>query len=173
MQLLVLLSGKLFKSEDLPLIVEFFLMFYKDKPIDWLIDHLLWVKVCNPEKDAVSMSEFMNIRNTQTVSVTKLFIFKKWKRNLSNLTDFGICGERSALDLHSVALCVSPLGHMERPDSLKFRFMHQSCFASISSEYGQHKLTSACSWSRRQPCSTKENFEYVNICGLSFLITFC
>ncbi|XP_053922101.1 alpha-1,3-mannosyl-glycoprotein 4-beta-N-acetylglucosaminyltransferase-like protein MGAT4D isoform X2 [Cuculus canorus] len=45
--------GKLFKSEDLPLIVEFFLMFYKDKPIDWLIDHLIWVKVCNPEKDAI------------------------------------------------------------------------------------------------------------------------
>ncbi|NXW61499.1 MGT4A acetylglucosaminyltransferase, partial [Eurystomus gularis] len=44
--------GKLFKSDDLPLIVDFFLMFYKDKPIDWLIDHLLWVKVCNPEKDA-------------------------------------------------------------------------------------------------------------------------
>lgn len=56
MHLLVLLSGKLFKSKDLPLIVEFFLMFYKDKPIDWLLDHLLWVKVCNPEKDAVSMS---------------------------------------------------------------------------------------------------------------------
>ncbi|NXK56049.1 MGT4B acetylglucosaminyltransferase, partial [Chauna torquata] len=45
--------GKLFKAEDLPLIVEFFLMFYKDKPIDWLLDHLLWVKVCNPEKDAI------------------------------------------------------------------------------------------------------------------------
>ncbi|XP_050751935.1 alpha-1,3-mannosyl-glycoprotein 4-beta-N-acetylglucosaminyltransferase-like protein MGAT4D [Gymnogyps californianus] len=45
--------GKLFKSEDLPLIVEFFVMFYKDKPIDWLIDHLLWVKVCSPEKDAI------------------------------------------------------------------------------------------------------------------------
>uniref|UniRef100_A0A669P4F8 MGAT4 family member D n=1 Tax=Phasianus colchicus TaxID=9054 RepID=A0A669P4F8_PHACC len=44
--------GKLFKSEDLPLIVEFFLMFYKDKPIDWLLDHLFWVKVCNPEKNA-------------------------------------------------------------------------------------------------------------------------
>ncbi|POI35054.1 hypothetical protein CIB84_001194 [Bambusicola thoracicus] len=44
--------GKLFKSEDLPLLVEFFLMFYKDKPIDWLLDHLFWVKVCNPEKDA-------------------------------------------------------------------------------------------------------------------------
>uniref|UniRef100_UPI00398F1C51 alpha-1,3-mannosyl-glycoprotein 4-beta-N-acetylglucosaminyltransferase B-like n=1 Tax=Pristiophorus japonicus TaxID=55135 RepID=UPI00398F1C51 len=43
--------GKLFKSPDLTLIVEFILMFYKDKPIDWLLDHILWVKVCNPEKD--------------------------------------------------------------------------------------------------------------------------
>ncbi|XP_029452686.1 alpha-1,3-mannosyl-glycoprotein 4-beta-N-acetylglucosaminyltransferase-like protein MGAT4D isoform X2 [Rhinatrema bivittatum] len=43
--------GKLFKAKDLPLIAEFFLMFYKDKPIDWLLDHLLSVKVCNPEKD--------------------------------------------------------------------------------------------------------------------------
>uniref|UniRef100_A0A8C5S0C8 Alpha-1,3-mannosyl-glycoprotein 4-beta-N-acetylglucosaminyltransferase B n=1 Tax=Laticauda laticaudata TaxID=8630 RepID=A0A8C5S0C8_LATLA len=46
--------GKMFKSLDLSLIVEFILMFYKDKPIDWLLDHILWVKVCNPEKDAVS-----------------------------------------------------------------------------------------------------------------------
>lgn len=43
----------MFKSLDLSLIVEFILMFYKDKPIDWLLDHILWVKVCNPEKDAV------------------------------------------------------------------------------------------------------------------------
>ncbi|KAI2644340.1 Alpha-1,3-mannosyl-glycoprotein 4-beta-N-acetylglucosaminyltransferase B [Labeo rohita] len=42
----------MFKSLDLPLIVEFMLMFYKDKPIDWLLDHIMWVKVCNPEKDA-------------------------------------------------------------------------------------------------------------------------
>lgn len=44
----------MFKSADLSLIVEFMLMFYKDKPIDWLLDHIMWVKVCNPEKDAVS-----------------------------------------------------------------------------------------------------------------------
>ncbi|KAM4807703.1 alpha-1,3-mannosyl-glycoprotein 4-beta-N-acetylglucosaminyltransferase-like protein MGAT4D [Rhinophrynus dorsalis] len=44
--------GKMFKSKDLPFLTEFFLMFYKDKPIDWLLDHFLWVKVCNPEKDA-------------------------------------------------------------------------------------------------------------------------
>lgn len=49
----LLLSGKMFQAPDLNLIVEFILMFYKEKPIDWLLDHILWVKVCNPEKDAV------------------------------------------------------------------------------------------------------------------------
>ncbi|XP_012937896.1 alpha-1,3-mannosyl-glycoprotein 4-beta-N-acetylglucosaminyltransferase A [Aplysia californica] len=43
--------GKMFKASDVPMIVEFFVMFHADKPIDWLLDHLLWVKVCNPEKD--------------------------------------------------------------------------------------------------------------------------
>ena len=43
--------GKLFKSSDLNFVVEFFLMFHRDKPIDWLLDHMLTVKVCNPEKD--------------------------------------------------------------------------------------------------------------------------
>ncbi|XP_030836273.1 alpha-1,3-mannosyl-glycoprotein 4-beta-N-acetylglucosaminyltransferase A [Strongylocentrotus purpuratus] len=43
--------GKLFKSSDLNLVVEFFLMFHMEKPIDWLLDHILYVKVCNPEKD--------------------------------------------------------------------------------------------------------------------------
>ncbi|XP_046852014.1 alpha-1,3-mannosyl-glycoprotein 4-beta-N-acetylglucosaminyltransferase B-like isoform X2 [Xenia sp. Carnegie-2017] len=43
--------GKLFRTSDLPMIVEFFLMFHKDKPVDWLLDHILWVKVCNPDKD--------------------------------------------------------------------------------------------------------------------------
>ncbi|TSO15263.1 Matrix metalloproteinase-17 [Bagarius yarrelli] len=45
-------KGKLFRASDLPTFVEFFLMFYKDKPIDWLLDHILWVKGCNPEKDS-------------------------------------------------------------------------------------------------------------------------
>ncbi|XP_051820557.1 alpha-1,3-mannosyl-glycoprotein 4-beta-N-acetylglucosaminyltransferase-like protein MGAT4D [Antechinus flavipes] len=43
--------GKLFKTKDLPLIVQFLIMFHKDKPVDWLLDHLFYVKICNPEKD--------------------------------------------------------------------------------------------------------------------------
>ncbi|XP_032080278.1 LOW QUALITY PROTEIN: alpha-1,3-mannosyl-glycoprotein 4-beta-N-acetylglucosaminyltransferase-like protein MGAT4D [Thamnophis elegans] len=57
--------GKLFRCKDLPLIVEFFLMFYKDKPIDWLLDHLISVKVCNPEKnvkDCESQKSNLRIR---------------------------------------------------------------------------------------------------------------
>ncbi|XP_041847167.1 alpha-1,3-mannosyl-glycoprotein 4-beta-N-acetylglucosaminyltransferase A-like isoform X2 [Melanotaenia boesemani] len=49
--------GKMFRTRDLPMIAEFFLMFYRDKPIDWLLDHILWVKVCNPEKDAKHCNE--------------------------------------------------------------------------------------------------------------------
>uniref|UniRef100_A0A8D0VA31 Alpha-1,3-mannosyl-glycoprotein 4-beta-N-acetylglucosaminyltransferase A n=1 Tax=Sus scrofa TaxID=9823 RepID=A0A8D0VA31_PIG len=44
--------GKMFQATDLTLFVQFIFMFYKEKPIDWLLDHILWVKVCNPEKDA-------------------------------------------------------------------------------------------------------------------------
>ena len=44
--------GKLFKTTDIPSIIEFIVMFYKDKPIDWLLDHYVFVKVCNMDKDA-------------------------------------------------------------------------------------------------------------------------
>lgn len=43
--------GKLFHSYDLSILIEFFLIFYKEKPNDWLLDHVFWVKVCSPEKD--------------------------------------------------------------------------------------------------------------------------
>ncbi|XP_026213471.1 glyco_transf_54 domain-containing protein [Anabas testudineus] len=49
--------GKMFRTRDLPMIAEFFLMFHRDKPIDWLLDHILWVKACNPEKDAKHCNE--------------------------------------------------------------------------------------------------------------------
>lgn len=55
-------------------------MFYKDKPIDWLLDHLLWVKVCNPEKDAVS-----------TTFINTYVIFGGWGTKLFHL---GGGGER-------------------------------------------------------------------------------
>ncbi|GAB5570489.1 alpha-1 [Prionailurus iriomotensis] len=44
----VLFTGKLFKSEDLTDFVRFFLMFYKDKPIDLLLGDIFQVKMCNP-----------------------------------------------------------------------------------------------------------------------------
>lgn len=37
--------GKISKSLDLRLIVEFILMFYGNKPMGGLLDHTVWVKV--------------------------------------------------------------------------------------------------------------------------------
>lgn len=42
--------GKLFRAADMPLLVQFVLLFYKDKPVDWLLAHLFYVKYCSPEK---------------------------------------------------------------------------------------------------------------------------
>uniref|UniRef100_A0A8D2B2J4 MGAT4 family member D n=1 Tax=Sciurus vulgaris TaxID=55149 RepID=A0A8D2B2J4_SCIVU len=43
--------GKLFRTEDLPGFVQFFLMFYKDKPIDWLLETLFQAKMCDPAEN--------------------------------------------------------------------------------------------------------------------------
>jgi hypothetical protein len=49
-------AGKMFKSAELPWLITFFQMFYNDKPVDWLLEHLIYTKVCNWEKDLVSAS---------------------------------------------------------------------------------------------------------------------
>ncbi|KAJ8922428.1 hypothetical protein NQ315_004374 [Exocentrus adspersus] len=43
--------GKMFKSAELPWLIQFFQMFYNDKPVDWLLDHLIYTKICNWEKN--------------------------------------------------------------------------------------------------------------------------
>jgi alpha-1,3-mannosylglycoprotein beta-1,4-N-acetylglucosaminyltransferase A/B len=47
-------AGKMFKCVELPWLVQFFLMFYNDKPVDWLLDHLIHTKICSLDKDSVS-----------------------------------------------------------------------------------------------------------------------
>ncbi|XP_011372609.1 alpha-1,3-mannosyl-glycoprotein 4-beta-N-acetylglucosaminyltransferase-like protein MGAT4D [Pteropus vampyrus] len=49
--------GKLFKSEDLTDFVRFFLMFYKDKPIDLLLGDIFRVKKCSPEETLEKCTE--------------------------------------------------------------------------------------------------------------------
>ena len=42
--------GKLFKTRDLPVFINFFIMFATDKPVDWLADSVFSVKTCDPER---------------------------------------------------------------------------------------------------------------------------
>ncbi|XP_023327106.1 alpha-1,3-mannosyl-glycoprotein 4-beta-N-acetylglucosaminyltransferase B [Eurytemora carolleeae] len=41
----------MFRSTDLPWLVQFFLMFYNDKPVDWLLVNILQTKVCKLDQD--------------------------------------------------------------------------------------------------------------------------
>ena len=50
--------GKLFKCNELPMFVNFFLVFANDKPVDWLFDIMLNVKICNPEKGQVNFEKY-------------------------------------------------------------------------------------------------------------------
>ena len=42
--------GKLFKTTDLPLVAQFFTMFFQDKPCDWLLYDIIDTKVCRYDK---------------------------------------------------------------------------------------------------------------------------
>jgi hypothetical protein len=39
----------MFRSISLPILIQFTLMFYNDKPVDWLLDHVVDTKVCKLE----------------------------------------------------------------------------------------------------------------------------
>lgn len=45
----------MFKSADLPWVITFLQMFYNDKPVDWLIYCLVYTRVCNLDKNSVSI----------------------------------------------------------------------------------------------------------------------
>eukprot|EP00096_Caligus_rogercresseyi_P008430 TRINITY_DN2721_c0_g1_i1.p1 TRINITY_DN2721_c0_g1~~TRINITY_DN2721_c0_g1_i1.p1 ORF type:complete len:536 (+),score=175.30 TRINITY_DN2721_c0_g1_i1:55-1662(+) len=43
--------GKMFKSSQLHILIQFFLMFYNDKPVDWLLENVIQTKVCKLDSD--------------------------------------------------------------------------------------------------------------------------
>ncbi|VVC29946.1 Hypothetical protein CINCED_3A025295 [Cinara cedri] len=43
--------GKMMRCSDLPWLIQFIVMFYNDKPGDWLLDGMIGTKACNLEKD--------------------------------------------------------------------------------------------------------------------------
>ena len=57
--------GKMFKISDLSLFIEFFITFYKDKPVDWLLSDVISTKVCSPEMDEKSCNLAKNKKQIQ------------------------------------------------------------------------------------------------------------
>jgi len=69
--------GKLFKCVELPWLIQFFLMFYNDKPVDWLLDHLISTKVCSLDMDHVSINNNNYIFNTEYWFFKKKFLLRQ------------------------------------------------------------------------------------------------
>ena len=44
--------GKMFKTSDLSMFIQFFITFFKDKPVDWLLSDVISTKVCTPKMDS-------------------------------------------------------------------------------------------------------------------------
>ena len=49
--------GKLFRSSSLPVLIQFFLAFYNDKPVDWLLVDVIQTMVCAPSQNANKCKE--------------------------------------------------------------------------------------------------------------------
>ena len=57
--------GKLFKTMDLPILIQFFLIFYNDKPVDWLLYDIITTKVCSPDLDKKKCKKERNAMQIQ------------------------------------------------------------------------------------------------------------
>lgn len=49
--------GKLFRTSDITLLLQFIAMFHRQKPVDWLLDLLFVNRYCHPEKSAKHCTE--------------------------------------------------------------------------------------------------------------------
>lgn len=58
------------RCSDLPWLIQFIVMFYNDKPGDWLLDGMIETKACNLEKDVVR-TFFKNINILLQYSLIK------------------------------------------------------------------------------------------------------
>ena len=63
--------GKMFKGTSLPTLIQFMLMFYNDKPGDWLLTHIIETKVCRVE-ERVSIPTRQNNLNSYPIVIYSL-----------------------------------------------------------------------------------------------------
>ncbi|XP_031175199.1 alpha-1,3-mannosyl-glycoprotein 4-beta-N-acetylglucosaminyltransferase B isoform X4 [Sander lucioperca] len=134
--------GKMFQSRDLPMIAEFFLMFHRDKPIDWLLDHILWVKVCNPEKDAKDCDkQKAQLRHRYKPSLFQhVGLHSSLPGKLQQLKDKDF-GQQSLFEAHNnpAAELSSSLKHYQQ-HSLERAYRGQDFFWALTPSQGDYIL---------------------------------
>jgi len=63
------------RCSDLPWLIQFIVMFYNDKPGDWLLDGMMETKACNLEKDLVSELFLMVAMYFKSLKKSRLITF--------------------------------------------------------------------------------------------------
>lgn len=53
--------GKLFRSTDLPALIQIFLLLYNDKPVDWLLEDFISLKLCRPDQQSDCKKRVENV----------------------------------------------------------------------------------------------------------------
>jgi hypothetical protein len=51
-------------SGSLPILIQFFVMFYNDKPVDWLLDHVVTTKICKLDQASIPVSSDTSFKLT-------------------------------------------------------------------------------------------------------------
>ncbi|CAL1546456.1 unnamed protein product [Lymnaea stagnalis] len=90
--------GRLFKSTDVPKVLEFLLMFFSSKPCDWLLEDFLRVKVCgHGDKWSLCIHKIKSIARILTPSLFQHEgLHSSFAGNLNKLKDksFGSDGQK-------------------------------------------------------------------------------
>lgn len=92
--------GKMFKSAELPYLVQFFQMFFNDKPVDWLLDHLISTKYCNWDKSNVSIKSSLNCNFVVECSWICDAHFLEQRKNLGQGNIFQLGSRESGNKFH-------------------------------------------------------------------------
>ncbi len=78
---LIIFAGKMFKSTDLPYIIQFAVMFHNDKPVDWLLDPIIETRYC--PHDTVRVTRYsLNFMRTSSIFFFVRWMFPVCRRNV-------------------------------------------------------------------------------------------
>lgn len=77
-------AGKMFKSIDLPYVIQFAVMFHNDKPVDWLLDPIIETRYC--PHDTVRFDFFLLVTYSKNYFFVQFFSYNNFLYTIIHIT---------------------------------------------------------------------------------------